>query len=259
MAEQFRTAWAGACIYEYAEIDSTNLCAARLADQGAEHGTLIVAQSQTAGRGRRGRGWESPAGDNIYMSLILRPDFGAEKAPMLTLVMAYSVVQALEEAVCDRVKIKWPNDLVIGTKKICGILTEMKLLETAIDRVIIGVGINANVDTFPMEIRNTATSLKLETGKAADCSALIGRILEKFEANYDAFAVKQDLSDILEGYNHRLVNKDREVRILEPGNEYEAVARGINSAGELLVQKKNGELETVFSGEVSVRGIYDYV
>lgn len=259
MTEDMQTRWIGKQIYEYEEIDSTNLCAARLAEEGAEHGTLVTAQSQTAGRGRRGRGWESPAGENIYMSLILRPNLPPAKAPMLTLLMAQSAAQALEETVTDRVRIKWPNDLVIGKKKICGILTEMKLHGMEMGHVIIGVGINVNRDTFPEEIRSTATSLKLETGRHIDCRKVTARIAEQFERNYEMFLEIQNLSFMREEYNRRLVNNGKQVRILEPGNEYEATAHGINDAGELLVEKENGETEAVFSGEVSVRGIYDYV
>lgn len=257
--EKIETKWAGQRIYEYEEIDSTNVCASHLASEGAEHGTLVIAHKQYAGRGRRGRSWESPAGNNIYLSLVLRPEFQPDRAPMLTLLMAYSVAQALEEKEDAEVRIKWPNDLVIGKKKICGILTEMKLNGSGIGHVIIGVGINANMDEFPDEISSKATSLKIELGRAIDSKSLIGVIMQKFETNYDRFTGQQDLSFIQEEYNKLLVNKDREVRILEPGNEYEAVAYGINSTGELLVKKKNGEMETVFSGEVSVRGIYDYV
>lgn len=222
MADRMKTNWAGRYIYEYEEIDSTNLCAARLADEGAEHGTLVVAQAQSAGRGRRGRSWDSPAGENVYLSLLLRPEFAPDKAPMLTLLMAYSVALAVKEEEGADVRIKWPNDLVIGKKKICGILTEMKLNGSGISHVIIGVGINANTEYFPEEIADKATSLRRELGRKADSEKLIDSIMENFEMNYDRFAKQQDLSFIQDEYNELLVNRNREVRILEPGNEYEA-------------------------------------
>lgn len=256
---KIKTNWAGQTVYEYEEIDSTNVCASRLASEGAGHGSLVVARRQYAGRGRRGRSWESPDGDNIYMSLVLKPDFPPDKAPMLTILTAHSVALAIGKTEGVNPQIKWPNDLVIGKKKICGILTEMKLADNEIAYVIIGVGINANMEHFPKDIEDKATSLRLELGRTIDCETVIGSILEQFEKDYDAFVKHQDLSFIQEEYNELLVNRGRQVRILEPGNEYEATAYGINSTGELLVQKKNGEMETVFSGEVSVRGIYDYV
>lgn len=253
------TKWAGSTVYSYDEIDSTNAEALRLAKEGEKHGTLVTAKKQYAGRGRRGRTWESEDTDNIYMSLLLRPKFLAEKAPMLTLVMAYSVAKVLREQEELDVKIKWPNDLVIGKKKICGILTEMKMEEREIASVIIGVGINVNVENFPKELRDKATSLKKESGREFCCTDLIVRMMETFEENYNRFVEMGDLSFIQEEYNEMLVNCGKQVRILEPNNEYEAFALGINEEGELLVERENGEIDRVFSGEVSVRGMYEYV
>lgn len=256
---KIETSWAGSHIYEYEEIDSTNVCASRLASEGACHGSIVVARRQTAGRGRRGRGWKTLDGNNIYLSIVLRPEFTPDKAPMLTLLMAHSVADAIREEEHIDAEIKWPNDLVIGKKKICGILTEMKVEGGNISHVIIGVGINANIEHFPEEIADKATSLKIETKREIDCGKLIGSIMKYFEADYEEFVKYEDLSFLQEEYNKLLVNKGKQVRVLEPGNEYEAFAHGINSTGELLVEKKNGEMETVFAGEVSVRGIYDYV
>lgn len=256
---KINTKWAGNTVYSYEEIDSTNAEAMRLAKDGEKHGTLVTAKKQYAGRGRRGRTWESEDADNIYMSLLLRPKFSAEKAPMLTLVMAYSVAKVLREREGLEVKIKWPNDLVIGKKKICGILTEMKMEERAISSVIIGVGMNVNVENFPKELRDKATSLKKEAGREFCCTDLIAKIMESFEENYNRFAETEDVSFMQDEYNEMLVNCGKQVRILEPNNEYEAFALGINEEGELLVEKEDGKIERVFSGEVSVRGMYEYV
>ena len=251
--------WAGREIYRYDEIDSTNIEAARLSLEGAVHGSLVIAEQQNAGKGRRGRKWESPAGKNIYMSLLLKPKISISSAPRLTLLMAYSTAKAIEETLGIVVGIKWPNDLIIGKKKICGILTEMKVENNEICHVVIGVGINANMEEFPEDIREKATSLKCELDQEIDRSSLIECIMEHFEENYEQFLETEDLSAFREEYNDMLVNNGREVRVLEPANEYEAVAYGINNTGELMVQKQNGDMEAVFSGEVSVRGIYDYV
>lgn len=256
---KINTKWAGNTVYSYEEIDSTNAEAMRLAKDGENHGTLVTAKKQYAGRGRRGRTWASEDADNIYMSLLLRPKFSAEKAPMLTLVMAYSVTKVLREQEDLEVKIKWPNDLVIGKKKICGILTEMKMEERAISSVIIGVGMNVNVENFPKELRDKATSLKKEAGREFCCIDLIAKIMESFEENYNRFVEMEDLSFMQDEYNEMLVNCGKQVRILEPNNEYEAFALGINEEGELLVEKEDGKIERVFSGEVSVRGMYEYV
>lgn len=266
-------------------IGSTNIHGKVLAEQGCPHGMLIAADQQVSGKGRRGRTWESPKGSAISMSLVLRPTFPPNQASMLTLVMAYSVAKAIlhygqESGSADwDVQIKWPNDIVVNGKKVCGILTEMSTEIDYINYVVIGVGINANVEEFPEELKEFATSLKLEKqrnldgGKLTeevandkikrDCTVqrarLIGGILEEFEVLYEKFCKVGDLSFMQEAYNKILVNSGREVKVLELGNEYQAFAMGIDEEGQLEVRLANGEEKKVYAGEVSVRGIYGYV
>ena len=247
------TKWAGKSIFVFKETDSTNIQAKAGGEKGEPHGTLYVAESQSAGRGRRGRRWESPAGESIYMSLLLRPEFPPVKAPMLTLVMALAVARALREQTGVDVQIKWPNDLVVQGRKICGILTEM-----SIDYVVIGIGINVNQNEFPEELKDCASSLKMETGRRFRRSHLIAAVMEHFEMYYEQFLQEGSLAGLRKEYNELLVNKDRQVKILEPGNHYEAYALGINDTGELIVEKEDGSVQNIFAGEVSVRGIYGY-
>lgn len=246
-------------IIYYKQLDSTNTEAARLATEGAAHGIVVVADAQTSGKGRRGRQWESPAGENIYMSILLRPDCVPDRAPMLTLVMAYSVAKVLRELGFTDVQIKWPNDLVLSNKKICGILTEMQLKETEIDYVVVGVGINVNTSEFPTDLKETATSLYLEGRRILDREMIVESVVEHFDKEYQQFLEFRDLSFLKEEYNDMLINVGREVRVLEPGNEYTAYAQGINSEGELMVRTSNGEEKAIYAGEVSVRGVYGYV
>lgn len=246
-------------IIYYKQLDSTNTEIARLAMQGAEHGTVVVAESQTAGKGRKGRSWESPARENIYMSILLRPDCVPNKAPMLTLVMAYSVAQVIQELGFSEVQIKWPNDLVLSGKKVCGILTEMQLMGSEIDYVVVGVGINVNTRNFSAGLGDKATSLFLESGSKFERETIVENIVDNFEHAYRQFCNAQDLSFLQETYNSMLVNAGKEVRVLEPGNEYTAYAQGINSKGELMVRMPNGEEKAIYAGEVSVRGVYGYV
>lgn len=246
-------------IIYYKQLDSTNTEISKLATEGAEHGTVVVADSQTAGKGRRGRGWESPAGQNIYMSILLRPDCVPNKAPMLTLVMAYSVAKVLKQLGFTELQIKWPNDLVLSGKKICGILTEMQLTDTDIDHVVVGVGINVNTREFSPELQETATSLYLQTGRVFDRQMLVESIVELFGETYQQFLKIQNLSFLRKEYNDMLVNVGRQVRVLEPRNEYTAYAQGINSEGELLVRTPEGEDKIIYAGEVSVRGVCGYV
>ena len=256
------TDWAGKELHYLDETDSTNMDAKQYAREGAPHGTVVVADMQTAGRGRKGKTWQSPAGKAIYMTILLRPDFSPDKASMLTLIMGLSVAQAVAEIPDLHPGIKWPNDIVIDQKKICGILTEMEVQAEGASYVVVGVGINVNnnsPDEFPEEIRQVATSLKIESGRSHSRAALIGRVLSYFEKNYDTFVSSLDLSAVIEDYHKFLLNKDAEVRVLDPKGTYTGIARGINVAGELLVEKENGEITPVYAGEVSVRGLYGYV
>lgn len=253
------TNWAGQEVYYYNITDSTNIRAKQLGDEGAPHGTLVTADQQSAGRGRRGRGWESPPGCSVYMSILLRPDIPPVKAPMLTLVMALSVAGSLKDCTGLDVQIKWPNDIILNGKKLVGILTEMSTEIDYINHVVIGVGINVNMEYLPEEIQDKATSLRLETGHVVRRSELIASTMKQFERYYGLFLESRNLESMREEYNRLLVNRGKEVRILGGKEEYNAVALGINSEGELLVRREDGSEEAVFAGEVSVRGVYGYV
>lgn len=254
-----RTRWAGRPVVYASETDSTNIQAKALGEKGASHGTLFVADRQTAGKGRRGRSWESPSGTSIYMTVLLRPGFLPSRAPMLTLVMALSVAEGITGETGLLAQIKWPNDIVVNRKKVCGILTEMSAEVDYINYVVTGAGINVNTECFPEEIAGTATSLYIEGGARVRRAKLAARIMERYEENYETFLAAEDLSRLKSAYNQLLVNRGKEVRILEPGNEYEAVASGINDTGELIVTAQDGSRRAIFAGEVSVRGVYGYV
>ena len=257
IADQIHTKWAGKTVHFAREIDSTNLWIKRLAKEGAPEGTLALAEFQSAGRGRLGRSWEVPEGTSVMMSILLRPKFEPQYAPMLTLVMGMAVAKAVKKLGFD-VSIKWPNDVVVSHKKICGILTEMGVRDGKIDYAVIGVGINVNIKEFPEEMVDKATSLYLESGKEFDRSQIPGLVMEAFEEYYEKFAATCDLSGLKEEYESILANYDQPVRVLakEP---YEGVARGITDGGELLVEKTDGTIVAVSAGEVSVRGLYSYV
>ncbi|MBC8614463.1 biotin--[acetyl-CoA-carboxylase] ligase [Blautia faecis] len=257
IADQIHTKWAGKTVHFARETDSTNLWIKRLAKEGASEGTLALAEFQSAGRGRLGRSWEVPEGTSVMMSILLRPKFEPQYAPTLTLVMGMAVAKAVKSLGFD-VSIKWPNDVVVSHKKICGILTEMGVRDGKIDYAVIGVGINVNIKEFPEEMADKATSLYLESGKEFDRSQIPGLVMEAFEEYYEKFAATCDLSGLKEEYESILANYNQPVRVLakEP---YEGVARGITDGGELLVEKTDGTIVAVSAGEVSVRGLYSYV
>ena len=257
IADQIHTKWAGKTVHFARETDSTNLWIKRLAKEGASEGTLALAEFQSAGRGRLGRSWEVPEGTSVMMSILLRPKFEPQYAPTLTLVMGMAVAKAVKSLGFD-VSIKWPNDVVVSHKKICGILTEMGVRDGKIDYAVIGVGINVNIKEFPEEMADKATSLYLESGREFDRSQIPGLVMEAFEKYYEKFAATCDLSGLKEEYESILANYNQPVRVLakEP---YEGVARGITDGGELLVEKTDGTIVAVSAGEVSVRGLYSYV
>lgn len=251
----------GQRVVSYEITDSTNTRAKQLAEEGAVHGTLVVANMQTAGKGRRGRSWQQEEGSVIAMSLLLRPVFSPDKASMLTLLAAHSVAGAIEAVTGLPAAIKWPNDIVINRKKTVGILTEMSLgvEQAAIDYIVIGIGINVNNTAFSEEIRDMATSLYLEKGERVSRSVLIAESMRRLEVDYEAFLKTEDLSAILPDYNAHLISMNKEVRVLDPKGEYTGISRGMDAQGELLVERADGEIIKVYAGEVSVRGLYGYV
>ena len=254
-----RSKWVGCEVVFYEETGSTNVEAKMLADQGAVHGTLVVADSQSGGKGRRGRRWHSPKGSSIAMSLILKPELEPEKASMLTLIQAMAVTKALGDIGGISPQIKWPNDILVNEKKVCGILTEMNLDKTKISSIIIGCGINVNQDDFPENIADIATSLKTEMGQSINRAELIGSVCRYFEIYFEQYMKAKDLSGIIDEYNAHLISKGRMVKVLDPKDEFTGEALGINALGELLVKRADGETVNVYAGEVSVRGIYGYV
>ncbi|MBR3368006.1 MAG: biotin--[Lachnospiraceae bacterium] len=270
------TFWAGHPLYFAAQTGSTNEDILRLSGEGSPQGTVAVTAVQTAGKGRRGRTWISPDG-NIYMSILLKPHLPAPKAPMLTLVMALSVLEAVRGlsslgdsyAAASSAAIKWPNDIVMPGpdgqyRKICGILTEMRMEETEIRDIVIGIGINVNQTEFPEEIRETASSLRCLLGRIVNRSLLTARVWERFEDNCNRFLEAESFTPLKERYEDALVNRGREVRVLDPRGPYTGTALGINEDGALLVRLHGGEAEegtvrAIDSGEVSVRGTGGYV
>lgn len=254
-----KTSWAGTKVYYRKETASTNEDAKDLADDGATHGSLVVTEYQSGGKGRRGRVWTAEKGSTVAMSLILKPDFSPSKASRLTLLMALAVAEVIHHITDLDVKIKWPNDIIVNGKKVCGILTEMSAEPDYINYVIIGVGINVNNTEFPDEIKETATSLLNEKGDRVGRTDLIVGIMDFFEYYYNVYEENQDIADFVDLYESYLVNKDKEVRVLDPKGEYKGIAQGINDNGELIVQKEDGSFVRVDSGEVSVRGVLGYV
>lgn len=251
------TKWLGKDTVFFSTCDSTNTRLQELANAGAKEGTVVISEEQTAGQGRNGRNWNSPKGEGIFLSMLLRPEFKPRYASMITLVTALAVCSALGKNGVERLFIKWPNDIVASGKKLCGILTKMSTDAEAIQYIIVGLGINVNQKNFHPEIAKIATSLYIETKEEKSQVNIIADFLSAFETYYEQFRITKDLSLLKEEYNQKLVHRNSMVRIIEEGREKNVKALEINEKGELLVEEQ-GQIRTIIAGEISVRGIYGY-
>ena len=228
-------------------------------EKGYPSGTLVVADKQESGKGRRGRSWVSPSGTGIFMTLMIKPDINPNNASMLTLVAALAVAKAITSVTGEEAMIKWPNDIVVNSKKVCGILTEMNAQFDYINHIVVGIGINVHNESFPEEISQMASSLMIEAGgKRFHRAQIIAETMSYFEQYYDTFLKTQDLSALVREYDELLVNRNKSVRVLDPKEPFDGKAMGITPKGELIVDTWESR-KLVSSGEVSVRGIYGYV
>ncbi len=253
------TEWVAKEVLYFDTIDSTNTKAQELAEKGYPSGTLVVADKQESGKGRRGRSWVSPSGTGIFMTLMIKPDINPNNASMLTLVAALAVAKAITSVTGEEAMIKWPNDIVVNGKKVCGILTEMNAQFDYINHIVVGIGINVHNESFPEEISQMASSLMIEAGgKRFHRAQIIAETMSYFEQYYDTFLKTQDLSALVREYDKLLVNRNKSVRVLDPKEPFDGKAMGITPKGELIVDTWESR-KLVSSGEVSVRGIYGYV
>lgn len=236
-------------VYYYESADSTNAVCKRT--ENVPDGSLFVSDTQTEGRGRLGRKWTSPKGCAVYMSLYLEPDIPVEKVSQLTLIAGMAVCRAIRSS-----RIKWPNDVLLNNKKICGILTEMTAEADRINHVIIGIGINVNNELFTVDLIEKATSLYRETGTRYRRDKLICDIIDEFKELYGIY-LKDGFSALKREYSLKCVTLNRQVIIVRNGAEFEARAVDIDANGGLVIEH-DGVRETVTSGEVSVRGFLGY-
>lgn len=239
----------GPCFHFFA-LPSTNDLGKQLARQGYPEGTLIVAETQTAGRGRMGRTWESPAGTGLYVSLILRPSLPPLELPKLTLTAAVAVVQALEDATGIKVGIKWPNDIIWQGKKLGGILTEMETESDQMSHVVLGLGLNINTPRFSAAVCPIAISLS-QSGGSYSRSAILRAWLEALDRLY-AKLLAREFSQILEGWRQASVTLGQTVTVRQGQETLTGLALEVTPEGALLVQTAAGEIKTVICGEIEL-------
>lgn len=256
-----RTRAFGRNIEVHETIGSTNTRARDLAMAGIPHGTVVIADEQREGRGRRGRSWVSPKGAGIWMSVVLRPGFKVAWASRITVIAALSVSEAVYEATGSRPMIKWPNDLIMGNKKVCGILTEIRACDADTDFVIAGIGLNVNThtDQFPSDLARSATSIYQETGIHIDRNRLIADILNSFETLYENLARPDGFAQFRMRYRDLCITLGRRVRVCSANEEFEGTAMDITGECTLLVKLDDGTVREILSGDVSVRGIAGYI
>lgn len=239
------------CVY-FDEIDSTNDEAKRRAEKGECNGFLVFSDSQSAGKGRFGRSWKSEKGACVYFSFILRPDIMPVEAPILTLVAGLGVLRGIKKMTALDVKIKWPNDIVINGKKVVGILTEMSAEIERVKYIVVGIGININNKSFDDEIAYKATSIAIQTGKSFNRIRILQAVLKEIEICCNSFN-DGGFSALRDEYIQNCVNMHTDVRLTCKGSQIEGRTVDINEKGEIVIEKKDGEIINVFGGEVSLR------
>lgn len=233
------------------EVDSTNEECKRRANKGCESGLFVVSDKQMSGKGRLGRAWLADKNVGLYMSMVLRPEIMPVEAPQITLIAGIVIKRIINRITGLKAEIKWPNDVIVNGKKLVGILTEMSAEMEKVNYIVLGIGINVNMERFEGELINKATSLYMETGKRFKRSDIINEFLKEFKPCYELFC-KKGFEPFVEEYNESCVNVNKAVKTIGGRNEICGIAKGVNEKGELMILCGD-KLVPVFAGEVSLR------
>jgi len=249
---RLHTRMIGRHLYHFYDVDSTNLFASRLLAHGRRlpEGTVIIAESQTAGRGRLGRTWHSERESGIYFSMVLFPKAPPSLAPLFTLATAVAMHNAIERYTGLDIDIKWPNDLLVGRQKFCGILSEIQAEVDLVKTMIVGVGVNANHEHFPEDIAHRATSLRIASGRIQSRIEILLEFFEEFENIYMDFERKGTAGIIDKWTRFSSFANGRKIEIHDGVRKIAGVTRGLNPLGALRIEQKRGDIEEVYSGDV---------
>lgn len=246
-----RTKLIGKEIHFYPEVASTNTLAMEMASRGAAEGTVVIAETQTGGKGRLGRKWLSPRG-NLYLSVVLRPNIPTHKAPLLTLMGAVAAASAIRKHLELPAGIKWPNDIFLSGKKAGGLLTEMSAEPDRVKHIVLGIGVDVNMDLkeLPAEIRPISTTLSAEAGEKIDRSPLVRRILTELDRWYQVFLKNE--ADVLREWERLNITLGNRVAVSGGGRTLEGLAQGIDSEGRLILELDDDSLRQVAAGDVTL-------
>ena len=241
----------GKRIYHFFKTDSTNSIAMRLGEQGEPHGALVIAEEQTAGRGRVGHIWHSEKTNGIYMTVLLRPAISPQQAPLITLVVGVAVRDAIEEQTGLVPDLRWPNDLLFGRKKFCGILTEMNAEQDRIHFVAAGIGINVNHERVPEELSGSATSLRIETGRIHSRVEIVARLLRHLDSYYNRFLSEGAEAIVARFSEVSSFARGKRVRVATLTETYTGTTEGLEPGGLLRVRRDDGRTVPVISGTLT--------
>jgi BirA family biotin operon repressor/biotin-[acetyl-CoA-carboxylase] ligase len=250
LQQGLRTRSFGKKIYSFDLIDSTNSCAKALAGCSAAEGTIVFAEQQTAGRGRFGRGWTANPNENLTFSIILRPRVSPDSAHLLSLFVAVAAAEAVEMASGLTVECKWPNDLLVGGRKIAGILLEAAMHQNKLEFVVIGLGLNVNQTSFPEALREKATSLKSASGTSLDRASLFRTVVETLEDHYRRLS-RSGFQAVVSQWMSRSSMINRRITVSMHGSPVSGVVKGLNPRGGLILHA-HGEERVLFAGDVSI-------
>jgi BirA family transcriptional regulator, biotin operon repressor / biotin---[acetyl-CoA-carboxylase] ligase len=241
----------GKRVYHFFKVDSTNRVAMELSQAGEPEGAVVIAEEQTAGRGRSGRIWHSERATGIYATIILRPKLAPVQAPLLTMMAGLSAHSAVQVQTGLDVDLKWPNDLLINGKKVGGILTEMYAEPNQIRFVVVGIGLNVNQENFPGELSVIATSLRAESGRSQSRLELLVRLLREFETDYNRFLAEGPASVIERFSEVSSYARGKRVRVTNGKDSFTGITAGVGPEGLLLVKRDSGQEVTVIAGDVT--------
>jgi BirA family biotin operon repressor/biotin-[acetyl-CoA-carboxylase] ligase len=250
LRQRLRGSLFGKRIYHFFKIDSTNRVALELGHAGQPEGALVLAEEQTAGRGRAGRAWHSERATGIYATILLRPRLAPVQAPLLTMMAGLSAHAAVQHVTGLSVDLKWPNDLLVGGKKVGGILTEMHAEPTQVRFVILGIGINVNQEKFPAELSGSATSLRIESGRVQSRMEVLVQFLREFERDYQELLSEGASSVVRRFEATSSFARGKRVRVTNGKESFTGVTAGLEGDGLLRVKQNNGEVVTVIAGDV---------